>query len=85
MTDCKRNIATIVVHSDRAGIYQSLKLSETLNVVWQQMFVKPGDRIEPFTGSHCTLGILIASFSSGEQMLDALDNFRDYYQVIISE
>ncbi len=49
MTDCRHNIATIVVHSDRGGIYKSLQVSKKLNVVWRQMFVKTGDRIEAFT------------------------------------
>ncbi len=80
---CTTNVATIVVHAPVAGIFQQLRVSSELDVIAQHLFVQPGAYVEPLSGSHCTLGILLVRFASHAQMLYTLDHLEEFYELAV--
>lgn len=76
--------ACYMIHSQTAGIYKGITIDEGVkrdNVVEFDMYCKPGDTVEAFTGSNGTLGTLILKFGSMEEMLKKMDNMTKLVQV----
>jgi len=61
--------AYYAIHSRVNGTLQSLELSPTIqrHILEKHMFKRPGDRIEAYNGSNCTVGILLLRFDNREQ------------------
>ena len=54
----------LILHSCRDGIYKNLILSDELEkrIVEKHMYVKPGEKIESFTGANAAIGVLILKY-----------------------
>ena len=46
---------------------------------------RPGDEISAFTGANTTLGCLLMTFDSMEQMLDMMDHSEKWIQVVLEK
>ena len=46
------------------------------------MQAQPGDEIQAFTGSNQTLGTMILTFASQEEMLEKMDHMEKWVKVI---
>lgn len=65
--------AEIILHSEKGGIFARLELSEEVrnNIIEEDLWIKPGDRISGFNGANNAIGTLVIKTSDAE-MLDAL-------------
>ena len=77
--------ASYIVHAREDGVFKELWLSDRVKkyIVEQDIQVKPGDKVNKFSGSHDTLGTMIIKFPSMQEMLDMLDNMEHDIYVIV--
>lgn len=78
--------ANYMVHSQKAGVLRKIQIDEKFkeeNIVEFDMFFKPGDYVEAFTGSNGTLGTMILKFKSQEEMLEKMDHMEKWVTVIV--
>ena len=74
-----------MLHSQKAGTLQKIIIDEDFrknNIVESEIYYKPGDKIEAFTGSYGTLGTMILKFSSRDEMLEKMEHMEKWIQVI---
>ena len=74
-----------MIHSLKAGKLKEVWIDEDFrkkNLVEFQMQAKPGDEIQAFTGSNQTLGTMILTFDSEEEMLEKMDHMENWVRVI---
>lgn len=64
------NWAEIILHAEKDGIYEGLEIAKSLpaEVVEEDLWVKPGDRVEAFNGANNAIGTLVLRFEDKEQM-----------------
>jgi len=75
-----------MVHSHKSGVLKDVWIDETFrknNLVEFDMLFKNGDKIEAFTGSNGTLGTMILKFSSEDEMIEKMDNMKEWIRVLI--
>ncbi|NCC31387.1 MAG: carbamoyl-phosphate-synthetase [Chloroflexia bacterium] len=67
--------ASYMVHAVKSGTYTGLEVSERAKrwIVEQDIYVKPGQAVNVFSGSNDTLGEMILKFSSNLEMQDFFD------------
>lgn len=78
--------ATYVIHSDEAGIFQNLVLSEIVSgrIYRRVMYRQIGEAVEAFTGgANQALGVLFLKFETQGEMKSILDHIGDHIQVIV--
>ncbi|KGR86512.1 ATP-grasp domain-containing protein [Lysinibacillus odysseyi] len=76
------------INSQKSGIFKGLEMNEEFmkrNVVEYELFVKPGDKIQAFTGSDKKLGSMVLTYSSIDEMLEKMDNMENWIKVIVEE
>lgn len=58
--------AEVILHSEKDGIFDSLWIDETAhkNVVEEDLWVRPGDKVEGFRGANNAVGTLVVKFES---------------------
>ncbi len=66
--ECKNNILEIILHANKSGEFKSLDLSSELNerIIEKDLWIKPGDKVEPFTGANMAIGTLAIRLNSQE-------------------
>lgn len=69
----KLHAGHIVVHSQREGTFESMRLSETLHSVTQQVIVsaRPGDTVRPYRTSADRLGVVVMA-SEDRSLLESI-------------
>lgn len=62
--------AEIIIHSDRNGLFDYLKIDNSLpaEVVEEDMWIKKGDKVRPFVGANDAIGTLVLRFNSAQEM-----------------
>ena len=77
--------SSYMVHSIENGVFKEIELSERAKkyIVEQDVYVKPGDEVFKFSGSHHTLGTMILEYSSLEEMMDMIDHMENDIRVIV--
>lgn len=75
--------STYIVHSQKSGVFLGMTIDKEVrdNIVERRMFVKAGDVVKAFTGSHCTLGAMILKFGNQDEMLRKMDRMYDHIKV----
>lgn len=78
--------SSYMVHAVEDGIFKELWISDRAKsyIVEQDIQVKPGDKVNKFSGSHDTLGTMILEYPSKEIMLDMIDNMEHDIRVIVN-
>lgn len=73
----------IIVHSNKTGKYNGLKIIDSIKpfVVQEDMWVRPGDDIEAFTGANQAIGTLVLHFSDQTKMETILNNTSSWLTV----
>ena len=68
MTPSKGCWSSYMLHSLKDGVFKEIYLSDRAKkyIVEQDIYVKPGDKVFKFSGSHHTLGTMILEYSSLE-------------------
>lgn len=80
--------AYYAVHSYNNGVLKKIKIRSDViknNIVENHIVKKPKDYIESFRGANSTLGILIMKFESMEQMLDMMENSKEWISIILED
>lgn len=76
-----------MVHALETGTFKELWLSDRIKqkIVEQDIYVKPGDKVEKYMGSNHTIGAMILRFDDMAEMLEMLDNMENDIRVITNE
>lgn len=79
--------SSYMVHSLETGTFKDLWLSDRIKpkIIEQDLWVKPGDKVEKYLGSNHTLGTMILRFESMDEMLEMVDNMENDIRVICNE
>lgn len=75
-----------MVHSSTGGRLVEVKIDKELrekNIVEFEMLYKPGDIVEAFTGTNGTLGTMILTFSSQDEMLYKMGHMEKFVEVVV--
>lgn len=77
--------SSYMVHSLNNGVFKKLWISERLKkkIIEQDIWVKPGDRVEKYLGSNHTLGTMILRFDSMAEMLNMIENMELDINVLV--
>ena len=77
--------SSYMVHSLQTGVYKDLWISERIKpkIIEQDIWVKPGDKVEKYLGSNYTLGTMILKFDSMAEMLEMVDSMENDIHVVI--
>lgn len=80
---CDGFFAYGAIHSRTAGILRSVRLSEEVqsHVLEMHQFKYPGDQIEAYNGSNCTIGILLLGFDTRRQMEEMISGMSSHIAV----
>ena len=79
--------AEVIVHSNKGGKYAGLQMPpdfKAAHVVREDMWVKPGDKVEEFTGANKTIGTLVLRFDTHAEAERALDTVEEWLKVEVS-
>lgn len=79
--------AEVIVHSNKGGKYAGLQMPpdfKVAHVVQKDMWVKPGDTVEEFTGANKTIGTLVLRFDTHAEAERALDTVDEWLKVEVS-
>lgn len=76
--------SSYMVHSLQDGRFKELWLSDRVRpkIVEQDVWARPGDRVEKYIGSNNTLGTMILRYDSLEEMLEMVDNMERDIRVV---
>ena len=79
--------SSYMLHSLDTGIFKEIFYSEEIkqNIVYEKVYVKPGDKVNKFNNSNDTLGTMIMKFDNENEMLEKMDNMEKYLRVIIED
>lgn len=75
-----------VVHSNHAGTYQGMWYSPAFRQAHLHRFtpyLNEGDAVSPYSGTHCSIGMLIARFDTRQQMEEAAHHPTRFFKPII--
>jgi biotin carboxylase len=74
------------LHSENDGVFQKIRINENLKryIVEKHIYVRQGDRVHSFMGSHAALGILIMSFPNTEIQREVMSRMKAQCKVVCS-
>lgn len=77
--------AEIILHADKNGIFQDLKISNQLRNYIQEidLWVKPNDSVSSFKGANNAIGTMVLKVDSQKTIEQILNTPKDYYQIIV--
>lgn len=73
----------VVLHGKQSGIFQTISISPQIldEIAEEDIWLKPGDKVEPFTGANESIGTLILHCTSQDSLIQILNNIEDLVQV----
>lgn len=76
--------AEIVLHADRAGIFEGLEISEDLpaEIIERDLWVNVGDHVDGFEGANNAIGMMILRFENAEDLEKTISNPSQCLKVI---
>jgi len=85
MQESRGYYSSYMLHSLKDGKFKDIYYSDEIknNIIEENIFVKKGDIINKFNGSHNTLGTMIMRFDTQEEMLEKMDNMNRYLKVLL--
>ena len=71
--------AELILYADKGGIFDSVLIDESIAPFLQEedLWVEPGEKVNPFTGANETIGILIFQFSSRQELEELWSDVRN--------
>ncbi|RGS27380.1 ATP-grasp domain-containing protein [Eubacterium sp. AF22-9] len=77
--------AEVILHSDKAGIFESLWISDELqeNIVETDLWIEKNQKVGGFSAANEAIGTLIMRFESQEMLNRVLENQSKYIKVIV--
>ena len=79
------DIGQKLLHSDKAGIFESLWISDELqeNIVETDLWIEKNQKVGGFSAANEAIGTLIMRFESQEMLNRVLENQSKYIKVIV--
>ena len=78
--------AILVLHNESAGVFDHLEIYEAFRnkyVIEEEVRVKKGDRVVPFSGANNAIGTLFLKFDSQAELEKIMNSYRSYVKVIL--
>lgn len=77
--------AEIILHSDMAGIFKRLEISEEIraNVIEEDLWIESGTQVGGFSAANEAIGTLVLRFDSDEKMNNIMNEIEKYVKVIL--
>ena len=77
------NWAEIILHAEKDGVFEEIEIAKSLpaEVVEEDLWVKPGDRVEAFNGANNAIGTLVLRFEDKEQMEYAVTHQSEWLTI----
>lgn len=77
--------AEYVLHSIEEGTYKEVWINPEFKdkVVELDVWVKPGDKVHPFTAANFAIGTVVLRFDSKAEMEDAMLHMGDFIKVVV--
>ena len=75
-----------ILHSNKPGTFVSVDINPDFEKKYVRdigLIVKPGDKIEPFTGANNSLGTLFLQFKTLSELHDKLAHIRNWVKIIL--
>lgn len=85
MRPTKGFYSSYMLHALEDGKVKEIWYSDEIknNIIQETIYIKSGDEVYKFNGSHHTLGTMIMKFETQKEMLHKMDNMEQYLRVII--
>ncbi|MBQ0073417.1 MAG: ATP-grasp domain-containing protein [Prevotella sp.] len=83
---CQGFWCSYVVHTDKEGNFGGLTIDDDFkkkNLVSYVPFVEVGEPVHPYSGTNCSIGLLIARFDTREALDDFRNNILRLVQVVV--
>lgn len=77
------HLAECIIHSSKTGVFKEMKIDPKLNVVENDLWVKPGDTVKTFTGANEAIGTLVLKFDTREEMENTVDNIEKFIEIVV--
>ena len=79
----KTNLGQIILHSNKSGVFSSIKISPLIknNVQEIDLWVKPGDKINSFSSAGDSIGTIVLKFSDKSELEKVVSNYSNYIEV----
>lgn len=77
--------AEIILHADEAGEFQGLQIDKSLpaEIIEEDLWVSPGDYVEPFEAANNAIGTLVLKFQNAEDLERAITTQSQWLKVIV--
>lgn len=77
--------AEYVLHSIEEGTYKEVWINPEFKdkVVELDIWVKPGDKVHPFTAANFAIGTVVLRFDSQDEMEEAMSHMGDFIKVVV--
>ena len=77
--------AEVILHSRESGIFRGIEIAPEVEpaLVERDMWVKPGDPVESFSGANKTIGTLVLRFSSPEEVAERLKHQEVWLKILV--
>lgn len=74
-----------VLHSEQEGIYQGITFDKKLEnqIVEKDLWIQPGDKVEPFTGANESIGTLVLHCSTHNELTRCLQHIYNFVNIQI--
>ena len=72
-----------ILHSEQEGIFKKIQYDESLQdkIVEKDVWVNPGDKVEPFIGANESLGTLVLHCSTHEELVATLKDLNNLVKI----
>lgn len=77
--------AEIILHSDKAGVFKSLWISDELsdNVVERDLWIEEGTNIGGFSAANEAIGTLVLRFDTENALIEKMNDIQKWVKVIV--
>ena len=79
-------IGEMILHSNTQGQFQSIVIDpivEKENVAELDLWVNPGDKVQPFMTASDAIGTLVLRFDSAQQQIDLMSSYNEWIKVTV--
>ena len=76
----------VIIHSNTKGKFVGIDISEEIRdkiVVQEDLWIKPGDEIDNFTGANQAIGTIVVKTNSYEEIVTLIENSNSWVKVIV--
>ncbi len=86
MDQTKQHIVEIILHANQSGTFSQLEIASELkpHIVEEDLWIKPGTKVETFTGANMAIGTLAFKADSQEDVYRIIQQTKQGVKVVVS-